>query len=256
MSKILGLIFVALISVNVAAQDDFLRGIEVSGKASIAAVPDRFTFSVSIVERQKSAEKAKQIVDHKSDLVVNAAQKLSIAKSDIQSAQLYLRPIYRQPKHRVSELELHQMPADQPTNKLHIEPEFEQRYKSIGFEVSRSIRITLKQMRDYDKLLDELMKIAVTDVSSLQMSVSNASSIYQQALLQAMQVAKQKAMQMAGQAGVSLTNLVYVKEQSYFAHSHRMELHQQSVSGNSAHASLPGTEDITAEVLVRFAISP
>jgi len=257
MIKVLVFIGGAICSFLLQANQQIPEGIEVSGKASVVARPDRFTLSFSIIERQQLAEKAKQLVDHKTDMVLAAAQQLLIPLTNIETAQLYLSPIYRQRKPSVAAIELPNKQINHQQANLFMTPQFHDSQESIGFQVSRNISITMSKIDDYDQLLDQLLKIGVTNIGNLQMSVSNADELYQRALQQAIKLAKQKAKQIAEQAGVSLGKVVYLKEQSYYAPAQQMMRRTQlSVGVNNVHGSLPGSTNINAEILMRFAIVP
>jgi len=232
------------------------QGIEVSGKASVEVVPDQFLLSFSIVTRGISASKTKAMVDHKTTLVINVAKRMGIKNESIQSARMNLRPIYQKSSLDYSNVEVKQ---NLPTNKegrVHLAKNISKsdELQPYIFEVSRQITINLSEISNYDRLLDQIVKIGVTNISSLTMSVSKADIYYQKALAQAITVAKEKALKISAQAGVELGKLIYLKEISYNAPT-RMTMSFNSESA-TMHKSQTGTKQITAEVIATFALHP
>lgn len=231
------------------------QGIEVSGKAAIEIVPDQLSLSFSIVTRGKSVSKTKAIVDHKTTLVVNAAKRMGIKEKNIQSAQLNLRPIYQKPSFDYSSVAVKQDFPHNEKGRVHLAKNNKSNtLQPYVFEVSRQLTINLSEISNYDRLLDHIVKIGVTNISSLTMSVSKADVIYQKALAQAIIIVKEKALKIAAQVGVELGKLIYLKEISYNAPT-RMTM---AFNGESAamHKSQTGTKQISAEVIAIYAVQP
>jgi hypothetical protein len=263
MAKLISIIsgiyfYILLTSVNAIAHEILPQGIEVSGKSVVFATPDEFTLSVSIIERQTTAQKAKLIVDHKTNLVVSAAEKIGIGKDQIQTAQVRLNPIFSKIKPNVSEIEFTEKHTSSKNKapRIHIEPNINETVSQmVAFDVSRQITFSFHKLEKYDQLLDQLVKIGVTNISALSMSVSNAAQLYQQALQQAVSEANNKAQLLAAQAGQSLAGVIYIKEQSYFAPAQQMRAQRSELMmANSGHQSLVSEQQINAEVLVRYGI--
>ena len=58
------------------------------------------------------------------------------------------------------------------------------------FDVTRNFVINFKDLNIYDRLLDTVTKLGVTNISSLSMSYQNSDALYQQALEKALINAK------------------------------------------------------------------
>jgi uncharacterized protein len=242
------------------------QGIEVTGKAAVVAMPDLFSLSFAIINRGKSASKTKGSVDNKTEQVVNAAKSLGIKVENIQSARMNLRPIYQKSSLNYSEIEIREKLANGQRSRIHLtnndgqaieQKNIEQQnnVQIYFFEVSRQITIKLNNINDYDRLLDKIVKIGVTNISSLVMSVSKRDNFYQKALAQAIAIAKEKAQRIAGQAGVGLGKLIYLKEISYNAPT-RMRMMSMASTSSVDHSSQVGQQQISAEVVATFAVKP
>ncbi len=251
------LFFITLFLTFASNAYDQPKGIEVRGNAALSVVADRFSLSVAIVERGISASKTKIIVDHKTNLVVNAAKKMGIDAADIRSARVSLYPIYQPSSVTVSGVEVNQTFANGQHGEVYMrEPVNSRQQSNIQvFEVRRQITLNLKNIENYDRLLDQIVKIGVTNVSSLSMSVSNINTLYQRALSGAILNAKQKALKVAQQANVNLGKLIYLKEISHNT-SARMQAMSMESSRAVMHSSQVGIQQVTAEVLVTFALAP
>ena len=253
------IVITALLTLNLVTAATFAQpfqpqGIEVSGNASVSVVPDVFSLSFSIEKRGKNASKIKALVDQKADQVINIVKKFGIAKENIQSAQINLRPIYNKGAIKLRGLELQEKFANNKKGRAYIEQEADKNITKIAaFAVTRHINITLNNIDDYDRLLTKLVNIGVNKISPLSMSVAQTNKYYQQALTKAMQVAHQKALKLASQAGVSLGKLQYLKETSYAAPT-KERIIMLSSRSQSYHSSQLGNQEITAEVVVNYQI--
>ena len=230
------------------------EGIEVTGKAAVVATPDVFSLELSVVERGVSAGKTKSLVDHKSKQLVAAAKGLGIKAQDIQSTRMNMFPIYEEASIRMHGVDVKTQFADDAKGKVHLSVnDKKDRNPKPVFEVSRKITIKLFDIELYDRLLDKVAKIGVSRISPLSMSFSNIEQLYQQALDKAILNAKQKAMKIAAQAGVSLGKLTYMKEVSYGApRAFAMARTEARTGFDSSY----GQQDVTAQVIARFKIQP
>jgi hypothetical protein len=233
------------------------QGIEVKGKAAVMVVPDKFSLSFAIINRGKSAIKTKALVDHKTNLVIKAANKLEIKRENIQSARMNLRPIYQKSTVNYSAIEVKQNLKGNKKGRVHLaKNELDKATQPYIFEVTRQITINIDDIASYDLLLEQLVKIGVTNISSLSMSVANKDNYYQKALAKAIILAKEKALKIAGQAGVQLGKLIYLKETSYNAPVVQSRMRMAYTNNSTMHNSNVGTTQIKAEVLATFAIKP
>ena len=189
--------FIMLFTFSVNADYIQSKGIEVTGRAVVNAVPDVFTLNVTILERGSSAGKIKALVDHKSNRVVDSVILLGIKSTDIESSQVNIYPIYDQeyqkPSIQLKSLSVKKQFSDNEKGKIRLEVNKKSKvYRAPVIEVSRIITVKLFDIAVYDKLLDKIVKIGVNKVSPLQMSFSNHENLYQQALDKEVLAAKRK----------------------------------------------------------------
>ena len=231
-------------------------GIEVTGQGSVVVIPDQFSLTLTITERGRVPSKLKALVDKKSNSVVNAAKSLAIKESNISSARVNLRIVTERPSIQVQGVELHKRQGsvyidgqsiNQQANSVNT-------HKQPLFELSRQITVKFDQVADYDSFLAQIIKINVSRISSLSMNVTARDEYYQQALLDAISHAQQKAQRMAKQAGRGLGKLLLVKEVSS---NHYQPMYAEAMMSDASprgHTSLIGSQTITARVLVKFSL--
>lgn len=232
-------------------------GIEVTGQGSVVVTPDQFSLTLTITERGRVPSKLKALVDKKSDAVIGAASSLGIKESNILSARVNLRIIDEKPSIQVQGVELRK--AKQGSVFIDGQ-DFSQQVsqhntqKQPLFELSRQITVNFNKIDDYDNFLAQIIKINVSHISSLSMSVKERDEFYQQALLLAISHAKNKAQRMAKQAGTNVGDLLLVKELSTNHYRPMYAEAMMSKSSSPGHTSLIGSQTITARVLVKFSL--
>ncbi len=231
-------------------------GIEVRGQASILVEPDRFSLSIAVVERGRWTDKVRLLVDHKSNQVIRAAQRLGIKSQNINSASVSLRVIKEKLTVELHGVEVNQRRPNNQKNKVYVgvpPSNNEDNIKPQSFELSRTITVNFSEIKDYDQFLNAVIKIGVSQISPLTMSVGDTNKYYQQALAQAIKNAKTKALQIAIQSEQKLGKLVYVKEVS--SNHYRARYNSAMMSTTSVgHNSQVGNQVINASVLVKYSI--
>lgn len=244
-----------LMSLQALAFDD--EGIEVSGQGSIVVTPDQFSLTLTVTERGRIPDKLKALVDKKSQSVINAANSLNVKNSNISSARVNLRIIEEKPSIQVQGLELNKNKHGSvfvDGKNINQQINHSNQDKPPLFELSRQITVNFNNIEQYDSFLGQVIKIKVSNISPLMMNVDDRDEYYQQALLQAISHAQQKASRMAKQAGKKVGKLVLLKELS--SNNYRPLYSDAMMTSNSRtqHKSLTGNQTITARVLVKFGL--
>jgi uncharacterized protein len=213
-----GFIIVGLLCLIPNSFANVSNGIEVTGKASVMVVPDIFSLTISIKERGKSANKTKMIVDDKSSRIVKMFIKRGVNESNIDTSQISMFPIYEKTSINFEHQEIQKRLNSQEKITLSGKNNQDGKMSRLTrFEVSRTITISFKELSIYDQILDDLVKLGVSHISPVEMSVAESEKYYQQALYQAIYKAKQKALNIAQQAGVKLGTLLSLKESGYYS---------------------------------------
>lgn len=277
MTKLLMSLFISTLAVSsltasvaVKAFNGETPSIEVKGQASILAMPDRFTLSMAITKRGRFTDKIRTAVENKSNQVIDIARSLGVKSQDINSATVVLQVIKNKPSIILEGLEankrlekttfLNSKHNNQQTNqysKVYVGVNGltnQENTTPLIFELTRTINIHFASPDDYDLFLNKIIKIGLSRISPLVMSVENTDKYYQQALAQAFKNAKDKATTIASQSGVSIAKLLYIKELSTNANHHDSSSMMISSEKAPNHISQTGYQTINASVLVKFSI--
>ncbi|KGJ92846.1 SIMPL domain-containing protein [Colwellia psychrerythraea] len=229
--------------------------IEVTGQGSVVITPDQFSLTLTITERGRVPSKLKALVDKKSNSVISAAKNLGIRGTNITSARVNLRIVEERPSIQVQGIELNR--ARQGSvfidgQSINQQSSNVNDHKKPLFELSRQIMVGFNKIDDYDSFLEQIIKLNVSHISSLSMTVEARGEYYQQALLQAISHAKQKAQRMSKQAGRNLGEIVFIKEMSSNHYSPMYAEAMMSDTSPKVHTSQVGSQTITARVSAKF----
>ncbi|RUO72413.1 SIMPL domain-containing protein [Pseudidiomarina sediminum] len=201
--------------------------ISVNGSAAVEAVPDRVQVRLNVERTGKDIPALKEEVDAITAELLSYLASEGIAKEDIQSYAVRINPKYR---------------YDDGEQIL------------LGYQVSRRVVVDFDEADQHSAFLEFALDNGVQRVEEPQYSISNADGLYEQALAQAVANARSKADKLAAAAGVTITGVRQVNENSHQAPVARYRMMAANEMG-SADVSLPGQQSVNAQVHVVFEIS-
>jgi len=194
------------------------RTITVSGDGTVTTVPDRASFSFTVEGRAQTAAAAIAKASDAASSVAAAVKSAGAAPADIQTSQVSLSP---------------QTTQDGAT--------------IIGYVASNTISVT-SAIGKAGTIVDAAVRAGSDGVSGPSLSRSDATSLYKDALRNAVADAKDKAAALAAAAGLTLGGVQSIEEGSS----------QPPVMWAAAKADAgpvpiePGTQSITANVTVTY----
>ncbi|MGA9854826.1 MAG: SIMPL domain-containing protein [Gammaproteobacteria bacterium] len=198
--------------------------IQVSGHGTLSVVPDMAHISISIEKTDKDLANARADVERRAAQVIDAAKKLGIAARDISAGNISIWPEYRW----------------QGNNQIF-----------MGQHVSRRIQITLCDLPLYADLVSALVKAGVNTVDSTTLDHSGMPQLRQQALAKAVDDAHQRALALAGAAGVDLGAVYSITENSGFS-PRPVVMSGRAAPTSEAADYEPGSIDVTADVSIVY----
>lgn len=201
------------------------KGIEVTGTAKQSVVPDMVMFSFSINDRGKDLSSLKADIDKKAANTVSLCKKLGIKTRDITSAKLSIRPQYNY-----------------------------QTKSFIGYDVSRTIKVVLKDLDKYSDLVNGVIKAGITNVNYVALDTSDRKELQRKTLGAAITDARKKADIIAKSSGVEIGKVLYMKEGVSPIRLETYAFKERAVSADAQGAFEPGEISLTATVTVRYAI--
>jgi uncharacterized protein YggE len=162
----------------VAAQQNCIhpRMISVTGTSEIKVVPDQATLILGVESHDKDLAVAKGNNDKSINKLLSLAHSAGIDAKSIQTSALSMGPEYSEEK----------IP------------------KLLGYQVSQTISLTLKDLSKYEELLTGALKAGVNRVNGINFTVSDTKKYKEDARLKAVRAAREKAMAIAGELGQTI----------------------------------------------------
>ncbi|MFC0445254.1 SIMPL domain-containing protein [Pseudidiomarina halophila] len=197
----------------------------VSGNAAVEAVPDRLQLSLSVERTGQDIPSLKTEVDGITATLIDYLREQGIHDDHIKSFAVRIHPQYR---------------YDDGQQQL------------TGYQVARRMTIDFLQPEQHSPFLEYALQVGVQRVDEPHYTLSNADALYQQALTEALQLARQKADKLAAAAGVSIIGVETIHENSNQAPVVRYRVAQAEMS---ADVSLPGQQSVEARVDVVYRLS-
>lgn len=209
------------VSMPAAAENG--NGIRVTGRGAAEVTPDMARFSFEIVRQGRDASALKRDVDGVTAAVVALAEELGVARADINSAVIQVRPEYRYVDGR-SVLE--------------------------GVSASRTVQVTLTNLEHYAALSDGAIAAGVNHLQSVELDVRARSEFERAALESAVEQARADARSVANRLGLAVGRAleVTVHDQGGGVVPVPMQMAMAEKSSDFR----PGTLKIERQVSVRF----
>ena len=202
--------------------------ISVSGTGVVKIAPDVADLSVGVGITRPTVRQARADAAAQMTAVIAALKKAGIADKDIQTSGLSLDPVY-----------------DYSNNRQRI----------TGYRVSNTVTATVRDLDTVSDVVDGAMKAGATDLNGLTFRVDDPAAAQAQARDAAVKDARAKAEALARAAGVSITGVQTITEQTA---SMPQPIYMAAGAARTAEdAATPiqvGTNDVSVSVGVVFLI--
>jgi uncharacterized protein YggE len=215
--------------------------ITVSGQAEVRVPPDEVVFTLDVEFVDKDMLTAKKKTDDSVKEVLSIARKNSVKSEDVQTSHISVQPKYN-------------------TDDLDYDQRRTVKRVFVGYEVSKTVAVRLRDIAKFDELLSDVLKAGVTKVSNVDFRDSQIRKHKDQARGMAMKAAQEKANLMAREIGQSIGAAYSIAEGGGdYLPRNAMQNATQNVSpvisgdlSDRESAIAPGTISVTAQVTVRF----
>ena len=244
----LGAVFVAtILSLTSPSRGETESTIDVSGSAEIYAIPDEVLVSASIDSRGKSVIEASDQNDRLVQSVMEYLKKSGIEERHIRTEYLSLRPEFPPATQSYSP-----MAGSVPSS---VTPQKVDALKPIGYSAVRSFSIVIRDVAKFESVYKGMLQLGVNRIDGVQFRTSKLRKYRDEARLEAVKAAKEKATAMATELGVSLSGVKLIEEHS-MRHSPFMASNAQvAIPMDSESSSGGGEITIAANVRVVFLVS-
>jgi uncharacterized protein YggE len=210
--KVLGVLFVFLVMASLFMLVKFIgeakglkyigggvpssNTISVDGSGEAFAIPDIATISFSVLGEGATPAVAQKIATDKVAKALEAMKNLDIAEKDIKTTSYDSNPKYDYGR----PCTIYPCPIQDP--------------KIIGYEVSQSISVKVRDTEKAGDVLEALGTVGVTNISGPDFTIDNEDVVKAEARADAISDAKTKADELASELGVTLVRIVNFSESS------------------------------------------
>ena len=205
--------------------------ITVTGQAEVMAVPDEVIFNLNATTVDKNLLTAQQKTDEVVRNVLELARRFQIPATQVQTGYIALQERY----------------SDEAATR--------QPRVLIGYAVSKSIAIILRDVSKAESLLSEVFRTGITRINSVDFRTTQSRKLKDQARLLAIKAAHEKARAIANEIGQSIGKAYSITEAeqrpSYSSNVVDSFISSGSFSEEPSPIAL-GQISITARLLVSF----
>lgn len=167
----------------VAAPAEDRRTVSVRGHGETEVEPDIATVDMGLFVFDADLLKAKREADLKIAALLDTFKTLGVQPDDIRTTQLYVKPKYKEDAND---------------------------WQFIGYEITRSVTVTLRDLARLNDLLDRSIGAGANRFESINLSSSREREIKDQALTQATENAKQQATRLAAAFGAKVGKVLTI----------------------------------------------
>ena len=196
-------IFLAVKTINMIKEYKFIGGgvptantIIVFGEGEVFAVPDIAEFSFSVVEEKKTVKDAQETAAKKINVIIAFLDENGIEEKDIKTTNYSVYPQYEFER-EICSLDFNCRPAKQVLR---------------GFEVNQSISVKVRDTRKAGEILSGIGGLGASNVSGLNFTIDDEVRLARDARKKAIDDAREKARELAGNLGVKLIRIVNFSE--------------------------------------------
>lgn len=182
------LILMACFAVPGTVRAEPARTVTVGGEGTVAAVPDRAAFTVSIMAEQETAARAIDAAAKNARSVLAALKADGVSDDDVQTGSISLHPVHARPTGNGAPPRL------------------------IGYRASLSQTVRVTDLDALGPVMDAVVKAGGTGLNGLRFFIANDHALKDRARARAMADAKRAAGVLAEAAGAGLGVVVSISE--------------------------------------------
>jgi len=224
----------------IGSSDGSRHTITLTGKGEVSAVPDVATISFNVETKAKTVKEAQDSATKKVNEALAFLDKTGIEKKDIKTENYSTYPEYQYNEIRCI---TYPCPTKSPT--------------IIGYQVSQSVTVKVRDTEKTGDVLQGLGNINVTNISGPNFSIDDPDALQAQARGEAIDDAKAKAQALSKDLGVKLGRVVDFQESNAgFPPIYYAKAEMAMDSGGSANTpQIPSGENkITSNVTITYEI--
>ena len=180
------LILFLLLSISLFTQASDKTLINISAEGKVKTHPDMALFNLTVQTTELDANKAHSKIDSQVKDLLKRIKKFKLKEGSLDSSQTSIQTEYD----------------------YSIKPK-----KLLGYRASRQISFNLIDLKQLDSLVAEISKLDYTNLNNIQFSVQDSQYYEDLALINAIQIVKQKTELIANEFGLELGGLNKISHQ-------------------------------------------
>lgn len=226
----------------------------VSAEGRTLREPDLAVFSAGVTTQGRTANEALAENSRAMTRVIAALKASGIAERDIQTNNLSINPIYSDPNRDA-------MMAARANNTQYVPlPPEQQLQKIVGYSVGNNVSVRQRKLGDYGKVIDTLVAAGANQVNGPSFQMDDQDPALDEARMDAMKTARQRADLYARAAGLRVVRVVSISESAGYYGPPPM-VFAKMASMNAAPPPPPapvqaGELQLTANVTVLYELAP
>lgn len=168
--------------------------------------PDMAMFNAGVTTQGQSAREALAENSRAMTQVIDALRRAGIADRDIQTSNLSVQPVYADPNRdavmaaRVSGQPYIPPPPDQQVPRI------------IGYQANNSVSVRQRDLDDFGTVIDTLAAAGANQINGPMFQMDDADPALDEARLDAMRNARERAELYAGAAGLRIVRILSISE--------------------------------------------
>ena len=218
------------LSINLNSQQE---GIWVTGEGKVSVVPDIANLQLGIEAQEASVAAAQSQAAEAMDRVMTSLSSNGVAKKDIQTQYFNISRVTRWDDGNQKEV-------------------------TIGYRVTNTVTAKIRDIEKTGEFIDTVVVAGgdMTRVNGIYFSVDDPTPYKKEARDKAVADAKEKAEQLASQAGVKLGKAIYITESFYYPPTPRYGgvMMEAAAPAMAPTPISPGETEITLNVEIAYAI--
>jgi hypothetical protein len=176
------------------------NSIAVAGTGEVYAKPDLSLVELSVITEEKTIASSLGENTEKMNVVISFIKGQGIEEKDLKTTYFNISPRY---EYRTLDGGIYAYYIPNGTRVL------------VGYEVSQKLQVKIRDLEKIGAIIDGATLNGANDVSQLQFTIENQDELKKQARAEAIEKAKSKAKEMAGQVGVKLGKVISFNESTY-----------------------------------------
>ena len=227
--------------------------ISVTGTSKVSSAPDVAHFSFNVQDTADTAEQAQNTINEQVSKILDGLANLGIEDKDIKTESYTIYPKYEWARTVDNESQM------SISGEMYY-PDMNRNQVQVGYDVSQYVSLTLRDFAIVPDVLTLLAENKVENLNGPSFDIDDPEGLKEQARLEAIADAKQKAEKLANELGVKLGKIVSFNDNSSYPQPYYGGEMMMAKTANfdmveeSAPELPAGENEISAQVTVTYKI--